>query len=1516
MEYSINSTGDTLITITVFDITGNTSSAVINLKDDIIAPNTSAIILPAVDGDTISANGPFVWSVSTDTKTTEIQSGFKHYLVEIDTGILFENSNLKYQRFVLTDTGLDSAEPGYDISKLTPDTYYLRVTVIDNVGNSDSSVRKFTTESAPPSIQQIYVTVNPADSGICLFHSNETGTIDTSLIVNEDTVYFNSNNSVSFNLRVIWDAVNGKDTFVFGNIFGAGIISDTDRNNSAEYNYTINGVEGKQILNGYDSTGLNCTSYINYVNDTVAPLVTRVYPEIAGFINDSTPQFIWSDTIDDKSGLKQYALEISDSSSFSNIIYTNITRDTNITLSTDSGLTNGTYYWRVLFVDNVNNNSDTFASGGDSFIIDLTLPVIQSIVFAATSDTAFYFTNRSVDTAILSGDTVWYNGVYANTITINVSVSEMYLAQIQANSLFGESVQSDTDSPASFIYSIETNSNDTVLYITAYDSALNYSTVPVNIIMDNGRPDTAIYSTPLQGETNVSSAPSFTWIAAIDSPYGKACGIAYYIIEICTETFSSANILLSDTSSSVNYNVPSAYRLLPDTDYYWRVLAVDRVGNISDSSISDTRLFRTGLIPLPGEVIISEIMYKPLGSESSSNSYEWFEIYNNSNKTFNMNGWWFKDNASNTVTIGDSVLVPNDYFVIGASGNSWIDFQYKISTGINLSASGDTILLYAADNTLIDSVDYSLSSFNPTAAVSQSIYLTNLNADNNEGSNWQKSESNKFYSEFGIYGTPGYPNAWTRSEAQFVNVQLGNMTSYRFGDTIYVLLNDPDQNTDTSSIETIAVSLFTGTETETIILSESGISADTFFGQIKCDSGNAAADGILKGDSSGFTIRLTYIDPNDTIAFERDTALAYANVSSLMILSITDVPWEIIDRGASNVEIQRFYIAGNTAGDTIINFSIKISGKTNIGDSINLAVWYDNNPVGLDAGDVKIGYLNTTDSITFDTTAANWQISGAGNNFILTADVKTDAPMQGWFKIGFDTLCAVSSSGDSAPAAQQLSNSMHYIRAPLWWVRQDVNLDYSADNAYLIDSNNTVAVKIVTLHNPGVFDSSGKDMYAVDGQNDSGIRIRSDVNLNGVAGLGEYDTIYALATSVDSYNGIFRLNVSNITENIRLIGQADTILPLGLDFYEIKSNASELIENRLIKDTGVVSYKSGNNIFITDSFGTSYVYITSAAGITTTAFGVGDTLVVTGIAGQYDNSSTNDSHEILPRYQSDIVYTVRTPQIIAVSVDSVEDTYTYRDIIDSAVLGVSNKIADTVYFNNKYYNIIGINVTVSDANDSYAVGSGAFLEQAGTADYNNSDSVYTLNYQIDSTILTNTYAVVTAYDATGYNDSVTLYFQLDITNPTIAVLDTPVAGLEVQGYAELKWSGASDTESGIKNYKVDIANDSLFNTIVSTTFTSDTYLLMPGGIGNDTKWWRVTVFDNVYNYDTNTNIDSFILLNQLPVITNVSVFDTPSYNVSFASDVHNSDTLNTVIDTIYFNNSNTAITLNFYAYWN
>ncbi|MBO6522236.1 MAG: lamin tail domain-containing protein [Balneolaceae bacterium] len=135
----------------------------------------------------------------------------------------------------------------------------------------------------------------------------------------------------------------------------------------------------------------------------------------------------------------------------------------------------------------------------------------------------------------------------------------------------------------------------------------------------------------------------------------------------------------------------------------------DFFGNTANELTFDFE-FREFDTALEGEVALNEFMYDPADAYS-----EFVELYNHTNKTFNLQNWTFNDNSGNrrTITFETYALSPDQFVLLAPDSTIVENFPgtplLRVSGFPALNNSTDDLVLRDSDGVLIDSLTYSSS---------------------------------------------------------------------------------------------------------------------------------------------------------------------------------------------------------------------------------------------------------------------------------------------------------------------------------------------------------------------------------------------------------------------------------------------------------------------------------------------------------------------------------------------------------------------------------------------------------------------------------------------------------------------------------------------------------------------------------------------------------------------------------------------------------------------------------------
>ncbi len=248
-------------------------------------------------------------------------------------------------------------------------------------------------------------------------------------------------------------------------------------------------------------------------------------------------------------------------------------------------------------------------------------------------------------------------------------------------------------------------------------------------IVDTQAPTVA--STSVINATNVD----LLFNEAIDLISGETVG--NYVI-------NPANAVVSATRDASNFALIHLSLQTPLVNGASNEVTISNVEDISGNSVVHNAIFTflQAQTPEKGDVIISEFMSDPspvLGLPD----YEFVEIYNRSNKIFNLNGWKIGDNASDG-TIGNSWLVPGEYKIL--CGSTVVDSflnSVAVTSFPSLNNAGDDIVLKDNSLLVLDKISYTDQWFQDDLKKDggYSIELINPNDPCSDETNWRASNS-------------------------------------------------------------------------------------------------------------------------------------------------------------------------------------------------------------------------------------------------------------------------------------------------------------------------------------------------------------------------------------------------------------------------------------------------------------------------------------------------------------------------------------------------------------------------------------------------------------------------------------------------------------------------------------------------------------------------------------------------------------------------------------------------------
>jgi len=374
---------------------------------------------------------------------------------------------------------------------------------------------------------------------------------------------------------------------------------------------------------------------------------------------------------------------------------------------------------------------------------------------------------------VIENDYDWNNGIYKTLVPAGTIVMKI------SDNSFGTSGMANTTSRDIYLYNTLNQQLDTYTY--SADNSDGYSDEKITMDKNNnaanwantqqlnGTPGKKNSVTPADYDlsttiTGINPANPVTEDSVAVTVKVKNLGrlnAANFSVEIFNDINLDSQGQANERIFTQNYsNLASNDSLLITKKIY--AAAVGAYGFVAQSnfaqdekSSNDKAVLSYNVSERPAsfnDIVINEIMYAP-----STDEPEWIEIFNKSNRTYNLKNWKIGDNSSlTTISTGDLNLNPNEYLVI--SDDATITNFYTVSSQWvakslpSLSNSGDQIILKDNQNRKIDSLSYQPSWGGNTGGKSLERVSTQLSST--ESSNWKSSTSN-------FKATPGRINSVT-----------------------------------------------------------------------------------------------------------------------------------------------------------------------------------------------------------------------------------------------------------------------------------------------------------------------------------------------------------------------------------------------------------------------------------------------------------------------------------------------------------------------------------------------------------------------------------------------------------------------------------------------------------------------------------------------------------------------------------------------------------------------------------
>lgn len=373
------------------------------------------------------------------------------------------------------------------------------------------------------------------------------------------------------------------------------------------------------------------------------------------------------------------------------------------------------------------------------------------------------------------------SGVSFTFPSVNVAPDEFLVIAVNSSAMqnvFGiNTLQWSSDALVNGGETIElVNSSGTTIDVVTYDDVSPWPTQPdgngPSLILCNPDSDNSSGANWTYSQNFVTNNGDGNPIYA--TPGFSECGTPPVATFAANQTviFVGESISFTDQSSNnptswswtFEGGTPSSSGIQNPTVFYNSPGIFDVSLMVTNNSGTDEAIFTdyiTVIEESTGDLLITEIMQNP--SAVSDVLGEWFEVFNPTSGPINMQGWYVKDNDSDSIKILSSLIVPAHGFIvlgcnsaISTNGNYTCDYQY-VQSDFQIANGDDEIVLYNSNEEEIDRVEYDGGPFWPDPSGSSMIFSGGANDDNDDYTNWSTATLREpsYIGAVGDNGSPG-----------------------------------------------------------------------------------------------------------------------------------------------------------------------------------------------------------------------------------------------------------------------------------------------------------------------------------------------------------------------------------------------------------------------------------------------------------------------------------------------------------------------------------------------------------------------------------------------------------------------------------------------------------------------------------------------------------------------------------------------------------------------------------------
>ncbi len=220
-----------------------------------------------------------------------------------------------------------------------------------------------------------------------------------------------------------------------------------------------------------------------------------------------------------------------------------------------------------------------------------------------------------------------------------------------------------------------------------------------------------------------------------------------------TNPTTAVSAVAIDGTNAALVHVTLASNLTNGTTYNVLVQSISDVNGNAVSNLTSSFTYLVSDVAVKGDVIITEIMADPTPVIGLA-EVEFVEIYNRSNKYFDLTGWKLGD-ASADGTITGGWLYPNEYRIICSSSSTAFYPTGVVATSFpSINNTSESVFLKLPDLTVLDQVSFTDDWYNDEIKKDggYTLELINPNDPCSDQSNWTASNNP-------LGGTPAAQNS-------------------------------------------------------------------------------------------------------------------------------------------------------------------------------------------------------------------------------------------------------------------------------------------------------------------------------------------------------------------------------------------------------------------------------------------------------------------------------------------------------------------------------------------------------------------------------------------------------------------------------------------------------------------------------------------------------------------------------------------------------------------------------------